>query len=354
VTLRWESPFRAVGHQAVSELWASRPTSRVLLVAGAGFDPRAPTAYECIAAAYPGPVDVLRIALPSPGSQGADALAMTGQERIAAAAAAGGGTVMAHDVLTEDGHARALLISRKFFDAGYIDNYDEMIVDVSALPRGVFFPLIKGMIELHDLGRWEGQLHVVACDNPEVDALVTGDGIAAPQALAGFGSRSASDTATRIWVPILGENEVARVEALYLDIRPAEICPALPFPAADPRRADELVLEYRPFLIDAVDVELRNFIYAAESDPFDLYRTLSVLNSAYAEALAIMGETRMILSAHSSKLLSVGALLAAFEQGLEVRHAGPTNYAALDLNMLSSLAAHDLVVDLWLTGEPYA
>ncbi len=322
------------------------------MVLGNGFDPRAPVAYECISTACPRPVDVIRIGLPE-FPQAAE-LAELGRQRLESAVAASGAQILEHDRPEGEEHASGLAVTRAFFKGGYIDGYDEVLIDVSALPRSIFFPLIKGMLELVDREGWRGQLHVVACDNPEVDALVTGEGVDAPRALSGFAARSSTEAATRIWVPVLGENEVARVEALYLDIRPSEICPALPFPAANPRRADELILAYRPLLIETIDVELRNFIYAAEYDPFDLYRKLSELNGDYAEMLESIGETRMILSAHSSKLLSVGVLLAAYEQQLEVRHASPSNYMLEHPEHLTGLAAHDLVVDLWLTGEPYA
>jgi hypothetical protein len=210
------------------------------------------------------------------------------------------------------------------------------------------------MLEKHDRDEWEGDLHVVACDNPLVDGLVTGQGVEPPTPLAGFADhRPVRDRVTRIWVPVLGEGEAARIEALYADIGADEICPVLPFPAANPRRCDDLVREYRELLIDRAGVEPRNFIYAAESNPFDLYRILSELNASYAEALNPLGETRMILSAHSSKLLSIGVLLTAYEQQLEVRHARPSLYSARDLIALPGLADSDLVVNLWLTGEPY-
>ena len=140
-------------------------------------------------------------------------------------------------------------------------------------------------------------------------------------------------------MPVLGEGESARLDRLNEDLRAAEICPVLPLPAANPRRADNLIKEYRQLLIETDLVEVRNFIYAAESNPFDLYKTVSELNSDYAEALRPLGTTRMVLSAHSSKLLSVGVLLTAFEHGLEVRHASPSVYGVSNVDALAGLEA---------------
>ncbi len=191
-------------------------------------------------------------------------------------------------------------------------------------------------------------------DNPRVDALVAGEGVQTPDALPTFSDIDPREDVKKIWVPVLGEAEAERLSALFDDINPDEICPVLPFPAADPRRADELIGEYRELLFDRIDVEPRNFIYADESNPFDVYRTLSELNDRYREALRPLGDARMVLSAHSSKLFAMGVLLTAFEHGLEVRHASPASYGVRDFGALEGLDAYDFVVDLWLTGEPYA
>jgi hypothetical protein len=353
MSLRWESGFAAFGADEVATLWRERVIPSALMVVGAGFDPRAPVAYECIAAECKSPVDLMRLLLPLPTDPATSGLAESAKERINAAASAAKAKIIEFGKLDAE-HSTGMKIARSFFEAAEFMAYNEVIVDVSAMPRSVFFPLIRGLIELYDSGEWDGQLHVVACDNPRIDALVTGEGVETPSALPGFSDHSATDAETRIWVPVLGEGEEARLEALDDDIRAAEICPVLPFPAADPRRADNLILEYRALLIETMGVELRNFIHAAESNPFDLYRILSALNADYAATLKPLGEARMVLSAHSSKLLSLGVLLAAFEQGLEVRHAGPSLYTIRDSPSVPALAEHDFIVDLWLTGAPYA
>ncbi|MFL5911543.1 MAG: hypothetical protein ACJ768_13340 [Gaiellaceae bacterium] len=320
------------------------------MVVGAGFDPRAAVAYEVISAAALIPVDVLRCELPMPTQPQTQTLADANRTRIDEAAAGCNATIREHDPGEAD---TGMSLARSIFGLELFERYDEVIVDVSAMPRGVYFPVIRGLLELFDSGQWQGQLHVVACDNPAVDELVTGEGVETPRALPGFADLDAEEARTTIWVPVLGGGEAARLDVLDEDIRAGEICPVLPFPAANPRRADNLIKEYRPLLIETGRVETRNFIYAHESNPFDLYSTVSELNAGYAETLQPLGKTRMVLSAHSSKLLSVGVLLTAFEHGLEVRHASPSIYGVSDLAALEGSEEHDLVVDLWLTGEPY-
>jgi hypothetical protein len=100
----------------------------------------------------------------------------------------------------------------------------------------------------------------------------------------------------------------------------------LPWPARDPRRGDRIVLEYRQLLFDEIRLEPRNVIHGAERNPFDLYRTLGALHERYCQALSPLGPVAMVLSSHSSKLLSVGVLLTAYEHRLEVQHVSPGTY----------------------------
>jgi hypothetical protein len=349
MTPRWGSPCSARGAEEVRALWAEREVGSALMIVGAGFDPRAAVAYELISAAAPVAVDLLRCELPMATQPDTRELADCNRERLDAAATACQATVIDHD----PEHTTGMSIARSILELDLLLAYEEIIVDVSAMPRSVYFPLIRGLLQLFDEDIWKGQLHVVACDNPAVDELVAGEGVEPPRALPGFSDLDADEAETAIWVPVLGEGESARLDRLNEDLRAAEICPVLPLPAANPRRADNLIKEYRQLLIETDLVEVRNFIYAAESNPFDLYKTVSELNSDYAEALRPLGTTRMVLSAHSSKLLSVGALLTAFEHGLEVRHASPSVYGVSNVDALAGLEKHDLVVDLWLTGQPY-
>lgn len=169
--------------------------------------------------------------------------------------------------------------------------------------------------------------------------------------IGGFGQSSIVEPDTTIWVPVLGEGAVTRVRALYEELHPHEVCPVLPWPSKDPRRGDRLVLEYRQFLFEEVRMEPRNIIYAAERNPFDLYRTIGSLYNRYAYALSPLGSVAMVLSSHSSKLLSLGVMLAAYEHGLVVQQVGPGSYGLS--SDWASWRDHDEVFDLWLTGEPY-
>ena len=126
--------------------------------------------------------------------------------------------------------------------------------------------------------------------------------------------------------------------------------PFLPSPSLQPRRGDEIVSEYRSLLFGTWGVDPRGFIYADERDPFDIYRQIVDLANDYTESLAPLGNAYTIVSAHSSKLLSLGVLLAAVERKLAVMHVEPTGYYLPET--INGLEANELF-EVWLTGEAY-
>lgn len=355
----WSAPHLSANSEC-DAVWGRPSGGTLLFVAGSGFDPRATRSLQRLVEVSPRKVDALIIGMPDAGTD--PAVAHLAQQNMAEierlSEITGGGAGRQHaPVDLSDGRSLGRLISRTFQDEGWLDRYDEVILDVSAMPRSVFFPLVLGVLQrahlpASDARHWPGDLHVSVCEDPLVDAAILEEGASAAAALGGF-SRSArpAKPSTTIWIPVLGERAQARVETIYDELEPDETCPVLPWPATDPRRADRLVLEYRQLLFDRIRLEPRNLIYAAERNPFDLYRTLSALQRRYIDALSPLGPVAVILSSHSSKLLSLGVLLTAYENGLEVQHVSPGKYS-LDLDFTSSSSSSD-IYDLWLTGLPY-
>jgi hypothetical protein len=197
---------------------------------------------------------------------------------------------------------------------------------------------------------------VVVCENPGLDRIILEEGIASPGPIRGFSQGlDLDDTsgATRVWVLVLGEHQERYIRSIFDFLAPNEVCPVLPFPATNPRRGDDLLLELRRLIFDTIEVEPRNFIYADERNPFDLYRGLCRLSDRYSKAMEPVGDVTVVTSVHGSKVMSVGALLAAYEKNLSVVSVGPTSYRiqpGIDLDKVT--AASDLIC-LWLDGEPY-
>jgi hypothetical protein len=141
-------------------------------------------------------------------------------------------------------------------------------------------------------------------------------------------------------------------------VTPDETCPVLPSPATNPRRGDNLILEYREFLFDQIRVEPQNFIYASEENPFEVYRQLVRAIRRYDQSFGPLGGARFALSALSSKLMSVGALLAAYDlkgAGIDVAiaHIECEGYVVDGDPKNGVDKSKGTPYSLWLTGECY-
>lgn len=352
----WTHPLLVNDHD-FNEVWARPADDRLLVVVGSGFDPRAVTVLDRLHMAASRPIDGLMIELPQDSTDAAvRPLALDNRTRIETLIKKSNGEFRMQP-LPEYSDARSLgrLISRHFQATSILDQYREVLIDISAMPRSVFFPLVRGILERAHLVttnrlHWAGDLHVAVCENPEIDGRVFEEGSTPMEPIGGFAGPIMRPTTT-IWVPVIGERASARVRTLYEALEPDETCPVLPWPARDPRRGDRLLLEYRRLLFEEIRIEPRNIIHASERNPFDLYRTLGALYERYRQSLSALGPVRMVLSTHSSKLLSVGILLTAYEYELMVQHVSPTSYGLRD--GVEDLLDSSEIYDLWLTGEPY-
>lgn len=337
-------------------LWEDLDVKPTLVVLGGGFDPRVPKALGLLLDVVKGDVEVLRLDID--GGEGAEpemlALAASNRNEVETLAKAAG--VPIHEQEFPDVRARrsaGLTISRDFHKAGFLERFNQIVVDISGLRRSVYFPLIRGLL-LASESEWTGNLHVVASDSAGLDGAIIEEGAENPSPLGGFSGQTRSvEWAATIWVPVLGEGMGEQLASLLDAIAPDEVVPVLPFPAAQPRRGDDLLLEHRELLLERLLVEPRNYLYAAESNPFDLYRAVTDLRDRYQESLRPLGAARLVLSTHSSKLLSVGVLLAAHEMSLEVMHVSPSRYGTRAGADLYELAQDCRPTDLWLTGDAY-
>src|SRR3546814_2654253 len=119
----------------------------------------------------------------------------------------------------------------------------------------------------------------------------------------------------QVWIPQLAHGRSLALTQIGAAIqRRYKICPLLPFPARNPRRADDLLAEYRTELVDEWDVDPRDMVYASERNPLDCYRTLSTLKTRFDRTMKGTYEPRMVISPVGSKVLAAGALLAAIDR----------------------------------------
>jgi len=358
--LRWEDYVLASGAEEVAKIWSAalELERRVTFVLGVGFDPRALVALKSLLTQVGDQVvRVVRLGLPSAEDDDLTRELTQANDRCLRDLVESGVVDVASIAYPEGVESRAagLRMSREIQSSGVIGEQDLVVVDVSGLPSTVYFTVIGGLLKASDEQGLQRDIQVVVCENPELDQIILEEGVASPGPIRGFSQGLDPDDTgvTRVWVPVLGEHQELYIRSIFDFLAPNEVCPVLPFPARNPRRGDDLLLELRVLIFDSIEVEPRNFIYADERNPFDLYRGLCRLSDRYTQALAPLGNVTVVTSVHGSKVLSVGALLAAYEKNLSVVSAGPTGYRIQPGVEIDKVAASGHLMCLWLDGEPY-
>jgi hypothetical protein len=118
--------------------------------------------------------------------------------------------------------------------------------------------------------------------------------------------------------------------------------------------ADELIEQYSSEFDSTWGVDTRNLVYADEKKPLDLYRTLLRIDDARKPVFAGTGGSMIILSPVGSKVLAIGALMAALERDFPVANVEAIAYS-VDFNKIDAGRSESgEVVHVWLYGEAYA
>ncbi len=251
-----------------------------------------------------------------------------------------------------------------FDDPALLAPYTDIFVDISALPRGIYFSLIGKIQAIIDLNypSNEKNFFIIISENAELDSHIKEfEPDSELSYVFGFrgGSELTSDKKEVIWLPILGEGSAGQIEAAHEKIEPDEICPVLPFPSRDPRRSDALLTEYHKLLFDELNVEGQNIIYVPEQNPFEVYRTLAQTVKDYNDTLHSLNGCDIVISTFSSKLLSIGALLCAYEFKVlnnikvGILNVDSSGYEIEDEESAQKMGDKSELFLIWLAGESY-
>lgn len=249
----------------------------------------------------------------------------------------------------------------KSFDQ--IKSFTDIIIDISALPRGVYFSLVGKFLMFIDTYAKEKKpnLFVVVSENAEIDSRIKEKGIDEDVGyLHGFGGNlelTSESEEPVIWFPILGEDKVEHLDKAYMHIRPNEICPVLPFPSKNPRRSDALIKDYYQLLFDRLNIESQNIMYVPEQNPFEAYIRLTKAIRNYNISLQALDGCKAVISTFSSKLLSIGSLLTGYELineiGVGILNVDSLGYDIDSFEDLKSIKDNSELFVIWLIGEAY-
>lgn len=372
---RWD---RCVDHRgaAVQTFVAQHfgePHGRVLLVGGAGFDPRSLTVARLLAPVVGNRLDavLMRERRPSPSpalSARADAHVAELQELIPSM------RVVDVTVFEPDG---AVGVGRQVVEAIRavdVSRYTDIVVDFSALSIGSSFPIARFLLaeleaadQQDDMGPDDGapsagprdrrvNLHAMVTARPTTDSRIVPSPSPVVGPVHGFLGRFGLDEmarAAKLWLPQLRFGQRGILERLYDYIRPDDVVPVLPFPAHDPRIGDRLIEHYATEFESRWSVDARSIVYADETSPLDFYRTVLRIDDGRHPVFAETGGSLLVLSPAGSKVLALGGMMAAIERDLPVMYVEALSYTAeIDSDDEASYSAAD-VVHVWLFGEAY-
>jgi hypothetical protein len=316
--MRWRDYVMVRGPRFES-FWADHggePGRRLLFVVGRGFDPRAPFGLQRLAAAAPVcAIDVValefkdELAADSPEqTQAAHANWLAFEAAVATRGTLTAKTINFRNEKRDSVAARSA--ANLFADGNAFELYTDVVIDISAMPRVVYFPLISRLLYFHDdlqkNGKRAPNVHVIVSEDPSLDMLIREHGISEEASylhpFEGPFNREAKGGQPTVWIPVLGEGRTHHFERMFVLVKPTEVCPVLPSPARNPRRSDDIVMEYQKLLFDEVGLDPRNIIYGSEFNPFDVYRQVRRTVLHYHRVLGLIGGCRVALSAMCSKV----------------------------------------------------
>lgn len=259
----------------------------------------------------------------------------------------------------------------------HIEDQTDIILDVSSLPRVVYLSLVTAILGklIPDrtapdaLSATSVNFQVLVAENADVDAAIrsedpSDDLVLIPGFGSGFRSESMSDW-PMVWFPLLGENRESQFDKVVSLARiplAAEVCPVLPHPSRNPRRADDLLVQYRQQLFDSRETPTSNILYAHESNPFEAYRQLLRAMIRYRDSFSPLGGCRLAITPLSSKLMTLAAGMACFEMkpvnakedyAVDIPYAEPKRYTA-KLDGLRELSGFSTLSAVLLTGDAFA
>ena len=325
---------------------------RILIVAGAGFDPRASlVAGRLRKTKVPMRALLIRERRPDPSR---DLLERADKNESVLRSNLTEVQVQHIDVFGSDG---ALVGGRNVVKALRplgMEGITDVVVDISALSVGMSFPIIRYFLERIDQGHERVNLHVFVAHAPHLDANIRARASDDPGYVHGFRGRLTLDEnqdAARLWLPQLATGRRQALAKLYDFVEPQDTCPILPFPSTDPRLGDKLAAEYLSEIENTWDVDSRNIVYADEEDPLDLYRTTLRLDDLRQNVFKETGGSMLVLSPLGSKVMALGALLAALERDLPVAHLESIGYELEPT--VSVVMDTPRLIHLWLEGEAY-
>ena len=326
----WKDSLFLEGKRKIVEYFQGQ--EQVLLILGHGFDPRACKVAEALTEAAPS----LTVSLVDYNETGTgkdtknESRSRKNHEDILKICRSVALLERQIPMYRGDGLKKRLVISesvRAQFSREFISGYQTIVIDVSAMPRGVGYSIIKRLIDI----KGETQkLCVAVCENSKFDDRIRPVIVdESAEYLPGFNTFSMlleQDDGETVWFPVLGLDDVTAFHIIDNYLKPIEICPVIPFPSKDIQRGERILRSCGEALFRERHVEKQNIIYVPENYPLWVYQKLYDTVRYYEKALHIDQNSNRVIkyafSSQSSKLIDIGVLLAIMDLVREGIKAG--------------------------------
>ncbi|MBD8736228.1 hypothetical protein [Sphingomonas sp. CFBP 13706] len=328
-------------------------TRRCLFVAAAGFDPRSRHVAQLLATTLGDRVEGVFIR-EERGRPDAGLVAAADANEARLQAIMPQSRVLAVPIFGDDEAPIGGLRIAKALSEFTIDNdVTDVVLDMSALSIGVGFPAARILLEACERSTTRS-FHLMIASDPDLDDRISsepGDRPIAVRGFAGSAQMSSVRPVAKMWVPQLAKGRGAALDAINSYVGECyKICPMVPFPAKDPRRADALLAEHQSRMVNEWFVDPRDLVYVSERNPLDTYRTLSTLTRRFNNTVAGIFEPQIFLSPIGSKVMAAGALMTAIEYDLTVQYLETVRY---EYAPEAHTDAAPQIVHLLLSGPAY-
>lgn len=241
--------------------------------------------------------------------------------------------------------------------------YTDVIVDMSALSMGVSYPLISYIFQSLENISPDINLHLALISNPELDSAIESEPNDRMSNIHGFPRSDLYGEREKalLWLPLLSEKKQQLHKIIYDAISPHDTCPILPFPAEDPKKGDRIAgrifdliqADWGGPLDNEWELDPRNFVYADERKPLDIYRTILRINAERKPVFATFGGSTVVLSPMGSKIPTLGALMAAIEGEFPVVYVESIAYN-VDWTKINAIGpSQSRMSHIWLCGDAY-
>ena len=209
--MRWRNHYLARGNQ-FNQLWTELGTDKsrkILFVLGLGFDPRCLSGITTMVESGAVPEQCMAVYYSSGrDNRNRDIVERAAVNRRNFENLIDQSVVKNVQVrtLSDDGrYVGGRRLAAAFNSRQLYQGFTDVVVDISALPPGLYFPLIGALLQLSKSAF--PNLHVIVSDAPDLDSAIGAEGGERAEMMVGFeGGTDRASTANPlpVWAPLLG------------------------------------------------------------------------------------------------------------------------------------------------------